>query len=172
MKKENTGKLNRGRRFVASVLVVALLVIGGMTAYAVLENEKSGSLRSVKMTDDQIEMSTLVIGSHLIHLNGLTDELYETAVTSASEFNQYQMYYKSELAGGAWFEISEAVSIADITTSGRPVEKSVIEALEFTHKTGADGITVDLRTGKAVSIFDIPDPYDLSVMEEEEHGKN
>lgn len=166
MKKENTGKLNKRRRFFASVLVAMSLVIGGMTAYAVLENEKSGSLRSVKMTDDQIEMSTLIIGSHLIHLNGLTDELYETAVTSASEFNQYQMYYKSELAEGAWFEISEAVSIGDITTSGRPVEKSVIEALEFTHKTGADGITVDLRTGKPVSIFDIPDPYDLSAMEE------
>ena len=49
MKKENTGKLNRRRRFVASVLVAMSLVIGGMTAYAVLENEKSGSLRSVKI---------------------------------------------------------------------------------------------------------------------------
>lgn len=166
MKKENTKKFNRRRRFIAFFLTAVSLFIGGITAYAVLENERSDSLRSVKMKNDQIEMSTLVIGSHLIHLNGLTDELYETATASASEFNQYQMYYKSELADGAWFEISEAVSIADITTSGKMVENSVIESLEFTHKTDAGGITVDLRTGKAVSVFDIPDPYDLSAMEE------
>jgi len=166
MREKNTKKLNKKRHLFAVVLVIASLIVGGMTVYAVLDNQKSGSARSVKMTDAQIEQSTLIIGSHLIHLNGLTDELYETALASASEFNQYQMYYKSELAGGAWFEISEAGSIADITTAGRPIEKSVIEALEFTHQTGADGVTVDLRTGKTVSIFDIPDPYDLSTMEE------
>lgn len=149
-------------------LLALLMVIGvsGMHVRAALENEKSTQTRSVQMQDSQIPEATLVIGSHLIHINGLTDELYATAMDSANEFNQYQMYYKSELAGGAWFEISEAASIADIITSGSPVSKSVIEALEFTHMTDENGRTTDLRTGQQVSVFDINDPYDLNALEE------
>lgn len=146
--------------------VAAIVGISGMSARAALENEKASGTRSVHMQDSQIEAATLVIGSHLIHINGLTDELYAVAIESANEFNQHQMYYKSELANGAWFEISEALSIADITSSGNPVSKSVIEALEFTHMTGANGITTDLRNGQNVSVFDINNPYDLNALEE------
>lgn len=158
----------RSKKWYGSILLSAILIslIGGIAVYAVLDNNDSESVQSVKVSDSEIESSTLVIGSHLIHINGLTDELYAIAMESASEFNQNGIYYKSELAGGAWFEISNATSIADITTSGTPVDKSVIEALEFTHKTGADGITTDLRTQTTVSVFNIPDPYNLQTMEE------
>ncbi len=149
-------------------LLAVLLALGicGIHVRAALESDKAAGTRSVHMQDSQIEPATLVIGSHLIHINGLTDELYTAAMESANEFNQHQMYYKSELAEGAWFEISEAVSIADIATSGNPVNKSVIEALEFTHMTNANGITTDLRNGQNVSVFDINDPYDLNALEE------
>lgn len=163
---EKRKKRNKRLRLLCLFAVLTALGVGSIIAQAALENEKSGSTRSVHVQDSQIEMSTLVIGSHLIHINGLTSELYEIAMESANEFNQNQMYYKSELAGGAWFEISEATSIADITSSGSLVSKSVIEELEFTHMTGADGITTDLRTGEKVSIFDINNPYDLTAMEE------
>lgn len=158
----------RSKKWYGSILLSAILIslIGGIAVYAVLDNNDTGSVQSVKVSDSEIESSTLVIGSHLIHINGLSDELYAIAMESASQFNQNGIYYKSELAGGAWFEISNATSIADITTSGTPVDKSVIEALEFTHKTGADGITTDLRTQTTVSVFNIPDPYNLQVMEE------
>lgn len=164
--KRSKTKPNKKLYLFCLIAVLAALGAGSMMARAALENEKSSSLRSVHVKDSEIENATLVIGSHLIHIDGLTSELYEAAMESANEFNQSQMYYKSELAGGTWFEISEATSIADITTSGKPVNKSVIEALEFTHKTGADGITKDLRTGQEVSVFDINNPYDLRVMEE------
>ena len=161
-----TGKRSKNWYIFGLLSILLIIGMGGMAVYAVLENGNSSSLRSVNMEDSKIEMSTLAIGSHLIHLSVLTDELYELAMESANEFNQNQTYYKSELADGTWYEISEASSIADITTSGTPVDKSVIESLEFTHQTGSDGITIDLRTGEAVSIFDIPDPYDLEGMEE------
>ncbi|MBO5093719.1 MAG: hypothetical protein J6C33_05100, partial [Lachnospiraceae bacterium] len=161
-----SGKQNKKRLLpFLTAAVLALLVSGGM-ARAALENEKDASVRSVHMRDGDIEESTLAIGSHLIHINALTGELYQIALESANEFNQNQIYYKSELAGGAWFEISDATSIADITSSGTPVGSSVIEALEFTHQTKSDGITIDLRTGGQVSVYDINDPYDLRVMAE------
>ena len=166
IKSRKKRRTNRIVRFLSVLLVVVLVVTQNINVTAALENDKSGSVRSVSMRDSQIEVATLVIGSHIIHINGLTSELYEVAMESANEFNQYQVYYKSELADGTWFEISDASSIADITSSGNPVNKSVVEALEFTHMTGSNGITIDLRTGQPVSIFDIGNPYDLSLMEE------
>lgn len=156
------------KRKVFLLIAVCLLLAGMGTrlAMAALENSKSSGVRSVHVSDSQIPVSTLVVGSYLIHINGLSDEIYQKAQESANEFNQSQIYYKSELAGGQWFSITDAASIMDITTSGTPVSKSVIEALEFTHRTDANGVTTDLRTGKTVSSFDIPDPYDLEAMQE------
>lgn len=146
--------------------VCLILVFGTRAAMAALENSNSAGVRSVHVSDSEIPVSTMVVGSYLIHINGLSDEIYQKAQESANEFNQSQIYYKSELAGGQWFSITDASSIADITSSGTPVSKSEIEALEFTHRTDANGITTDLRTGRTVSSFDIPDPYDLESMQE------
>lgn len=167
--REKRGQQNRRKkrlRLLCLAAAAVMLTMGTTVAQAALESEKSTTVRSVHMTDSQIENATLIIGSHLIHISALTDALYQTALESANEFNQSQIYYKSELAGGTWFEISEATSIGDITSEGTPVSKSVIENLEFTHQTGANGITVDLRTGSEVSVFDINSPYDLRTMEE------
>ena len=174
--KENRNKINlkqhtsRPRMRILALMLAGVLLAGSaagrLIVRAALENERSDEVRSVHVSDADIEESTLVIGSHLIYLGALTDELYEIAKESESDFNQYSMYYKSELSGGSWYEITSASSIVDITSSGTPVNKSVIEALEFTHHTKSDGVTYDLRTGNAVSIFDINAPYDLEAMEE------
>ncbi len=166
-KQHKQHRVKKSIRLFCLTAVVLLFAAGGTAVVrAALESDKSTSVRSVHMQDARIENSTIIIGSHLIHISALTDELYQVALDSANDFNQTQMYYKSELADGTWFEISEATSIADITTSGTPVSKSVIENLEFTHQTKSDGITIDLRTGSAVSVFDISNPYDLRTMEE------
>ncbi|MDO4292928.1 MAG: hypothetical protein Q4C65_06815 [Eubacteriales bacterium] len=160
----------KNKAVIPVILVTVLLCagVGGsvLMANAALENERSDEVRSVHVSDGEIEEATLVIGSHLIYLGAMTDELYEIAADSEAEFNQYDMYYKSELAGGSWYEISSATSIEEITSAGTPVNKSVIEELEFTHHTKSDGVTYDLRTGSAVSAFDINPPYDLEAMEE------
>ena len=162
----NHPKLNKKASLLLFAVLVCVSILGGFAVRAALESDKSTGVRSVHVKDSEIENSTLVIGSHLIHISALTDQLYKIAQESANEFNQSQVYYKSELADGTWFEISEASSIGDITQSGSPVSRSVIEGLEFTHQTKSDGITIDLRTGQAVSVFNINNPYDLRTMEE------
>lgn len=149
-----------------AVILAAVLLITGETPILAVESDRDNSIRSVRVSDDQIAVSTLIIGTYLIDLAGLSDHIYEIAKNSASEFSQSGMYYKSELAGGQWFEITDATSIRDITDAGTPVLKEVIEALQFTHRVAADGTVTDLRVQAAVNEFDIPDPYDLMDMEE------
>lgn len=143
-------------------VVIAAVVIGGSAlAFAMIDDTNS-----VHIDAGKIEDSTLIVGSHLIYLGAMTDQIYEIAETSAEDSGQYQRYYKSELSGGAWYDVTEASSLADITTEGTVVQDSEIEALNMTHHTKSDGVTYDLRTGKAVCIFDINDPYDLENMKE------
>jgi hypothetical protein len=125
---------------------------------------------AVRIRSADIEDSTLAIGTHLIHLSALSDNLYEIAQESAAESGQLRIYYKSELMGGTWCDITDATTLSAITEgmSGEqfPVQNSVIDALFFTHHTRSNGITYDLRTGSPVNIFDIVNPYELEKMEE------
>nr|WP_304968480.1 hypothetical protein [uncultured Acetatifactor sp.] len=108
-----------------------------------------------------VEDATLFIGTYLIHVRGLTDELYEKAQESASDSNQMNVYYKSELAGGAWMDITDAVGLSDLAGEGTVVEESELFPLWVTCYTGADGITRDARDDHVVNIFSEPSPYDL-----------
>lgn len=126
----------------------------------------------VHLKDSEIEKTCLIIGSYVINLKGLSDEAYEQAIESANSFNQMNRYYKSELAGGKWFDVTTATSIADISTDGTPVDNSVIESLKITHKVDETGIIKDLRSGFELSPFDIKSPYVLQELEELEPINN
>ena len=143
------------------VLIAALVIVGSALAFAMIDETNS-----VHIDAREIEDSTLIIGSHLIYLEAMTDQIYEIAMKSAEDSGQYNRYYKSELSGGAWYNVTEAGTLADITTEGTVVQDSEIEGLNMTHHTKSDGITYDLRTGKAVCVFDINDPYDLEGLKE------
>lgn len=145
----------------AAVIMAGSLALGIVYAQAFWDESRAVHIRA-----QDIESSTLAIGTHLIHLSALNDGIYEVAQKSAEDSGQDQIYYKSELGGDTWFNISTATSLADITTSGAPVRDEEIEALFFTHHTRSDKITYDLRTGEPVNIFDIRDPYDLESLEE------
>lgn len=121
---------------------------------------------AVHIQPADVESATLIIGTHLIHLSALNDELYEVAKASAEESGQQKTYYKSELGGNSWFDITTASTLEDITTGGTPVEDAQIQALFFTHHTKSDGVTYDLRTGQPVNLFDIHNPYDLESLDE------
>lgn len=150
----------------AAAILMAAFLLTPVTPLLAVESDRDNSIRSVSVSDSQIAVSTLVIGSYLIDLAGLNDHIYELAKKSAGEFSQNGMYYKSELAAGQWFEITDAASIRDITDAGTPVSADEIETLPFTHRVSANGIVTDLRVQAAVNEFDIPDPYDLAEMEE------
>lgn len=144
--------------------LLALAALAGVTAYAVWNEEHAVQFNAAQYGG--VESSTLLIGTHLIHLSALTDQVYEIAQKSADESGQNRLFYKSELAEGAWFDITTASSLSDITTAGTPVASDVLAGLFLTHHTKADGITYDLRSGQAVSLCNIYNPYELESLEE------
>ena len=149
-------------------LAAAVAVLTGALAWGISGAvwDETQAVQFTAARFDSIEDSTLLIGTHLIHLSALNDSIYEVAQASAEESGQSQIYYKSELADGAWFDITTASSLADITTGGTPVTTDSLTSLYLTHHTRSDGKTYDLRTGEQVSLQDINDPYDLEGLDE------
>lgn len=150
------------KKLVVTLSIVTVLVVGATLITKALIDESN----SVHIDSEEIENSTLIIGTHLIYLGAMSDEIYEVAEKSAADSSQYNRYYKSELSGGVWYDITDASSLEDISTSGIPVSNEVIDKLNMTHHTKSDGKTYDLLTGKVVSVYDIYSPYDLKSMEE------
>lgn len=142
-------------------LAAALALVGSYVAQATFDETTA-----VHVNAAEIENTTLAVGTHLIHLSAMTEELYQIAMESAEESGQEKIYYKSELGDGAWFDLTQAGQISDITVEGIPIEDAVINALFFRYHTKEDGITYDLAKGGKVSIFDIRDPYGLLLMPE------
>ena len=154
------------KKIIKRILIICMSVIVAATGFNIVAKALIDETNSVRIDAGSIEDSTIVMGTHLIYLGSMTDSIYDIAQKSAEQSSQYNIYYKSELANGAWFDITDAASLDDITTSGVPVSDEVIEKLNMTHHTKSDGITYDLVTGKTVSIFDIYSPYNLEGLEE------
>ena len=162
MGKHRNGKKNMRIKIAMSACVIFVLgtgIFGIFSLHGVkaLINDDD----TVHVKDEQIGVSSLIVGTHIMYLGAVTDELYATAAESAKKVGMYEVYYKSELADGSWYEISGAEGLADISTSGKTVTADVIENLNLQYYTKEDGITYDLRTGGAVNVFDIDNPYDL-----------
>ena len=156
---------------VVSVIIVLIMMITPMmqmlnvNANPEIQGEDE-LIEAVKVNDTEIEKSSLIIGSYIIHLNGLTDDVFYMAKESANEFSQANMYYKSELADGKWFDVTSASSLEDIISEGMPIEREEIEQLNFTHKVSSTGEVTDLRYGYRISAFDVKAPYSLWDLEE------
>lgn len=161
--KRRTGR--KIRKKLAVVLVAGMVIAASAYTYplakAVFQREDA-----VKIQAESIENSTLLIGTHLIHISAMNDELYHIAEKSAERSGQNEIYYKSELAEGKWYNISSASSLSDITETGKAVSDEEIEGLLLTHHTKSDGITYNLKKNTAVCIYDVVDPYDLENLEE------
>lgn len=169
------GKKKRLRIF-AGVLAALLGIVGGLeysriNAYAVLDESTAVKYSTFSLTNT-VENGTLFIGTYLIHMSAMTDELYEKAQESAQDSGQYNIYYKSELANDEWFDISSAEGLADITDAAEPVETAELADLWVTFYVGADGIARSAKNSEAVCIFDQPSPYDLYRLSELEALRN
>lgn len=115
---------------------------------------------------DAVEDATLLIGTHLIHISVINNQIYEVAEISQSDTGQSSIYYKSELGDGQWYEISNASALADISFTGTPVSDSEILALGLTNETKSDAITYDLATGNPICPYNTTDPYDIADLTE------
>lgn len=164
------------RKLLQSILCLTLLLsLAFLPVYqaSALKNEELESIPHVRSEENavhidpnEIEAGTLIIGTHLIHISALNESIYFIATESANQNGQYQSYYRSELAGGVWMDITDAAGLSDITSGGKTAGYDVIAALWLTHHTKPDQITYDLFTGQAVNPFDITDPYDVSGLSE------
>lgn len=148
---------------------VAVLWDSGIISSALFRTEDA--VRRSYEQLQEVENSTLIVGTHFIYLHSLNDDIYRIAMDSASASGQGRIYYKSELAGGIWYDITDAGSIQDITSSGSIADREELEALYFTHHTKSDGITYNLATNEAMCIFDIDVIYELEKMAELEELK-
>ena len=54
-----------------------------------------------------VEDSVLFIGTYIVHKDALNDQIYEKARDSAAESGQSEVYYKSEISDGQWFNIGD-----------------------------------------------------------------
>lgn len=150
------------------VLAVILLVtsIPAVNSKAVFDEKDAIKFRVFK-SRYTIDNSVLFIGTYVLHINAMTDDLYEKASESASQSGQSEVYYKSELADGSWFDIGDIQNgVEGISNSGVIVPEEELDELYVRYYAGADGILIDLLNDKGVNPFDIPDPYDLKQLEE------
>ncbi len=118
------------------------------------------------MKGNQIPAGTLFIGTWLVDAQSLNGPIYNKAVRSMAEEDQQIMYYKSELAGGRWRNISSASSLNAILPSGDEVDESELQGYYVSVVVGQDGIPRDTNTGQYVDIFTISNPYDLENLPE------
>lgn len=153
-------------RQIAKKSIIIIIISALVISTVMMTSAYFDSSQTVTINADEIEVSTLVVGTHLIHISAMTEELYEIASESASNSGQSGIYYKSEFADGQWFDVDSATGLDDITSNGTAVDESVIEALLFTHHTKSDGKTYDLVSGNAVAVVDINDLYNLEELTE------
>ena len=107
---------------------------------------------TARPTAAEIPVSSLIVGSHIIALSAITDEIAAAAEASAQQYSQNKVYYKSEI-DNTWYDITSSSMV-----HGTPVQNSVIDAIvTMTHWTKSDGKTYDLETGAVVKINEIRD---------------
>ena len=109
MQRVRKKKKIKSMAYISISMAVFLTLLGiGIYAVAAPNDDMNLTPDSVHIKSGDIENSTLAIGSHLIYIGAMTDEIYQIAYQSASTFSQSDMYYKSELGGGSWYEIYHA----------------------------------------------------------------
>lgn len=108
----------------------------------------------------QFPDQTLVIGTHAIALNAITEELFELACKSAEESGQTKIYYKSDLTSGVWYDITLASDVKGIMGEGTAVTNQEINDLLLMYYTKPSKVTVCFGApkGSTVYISDLTSP--------------
>ena len=165
--------IKRGMAVLVIVTILAAAVFSrGFGTRAVFDPDTATTYQ-VFSSRTAVEDSVLFIGTYIIHKDALNDQLYEKAKDSASSSGQSDVYYKSELSDGQWFNVGDVENgVKGISIEGNPESIDTINPLYVTYYVGSDGILKDAKTLAALNPFDIPDPYDLSTMEELEPIRN
>ncbi len=158
--------IKKGIALILTASIVGIMFGAQVTSEAFFDPDSAINYRTFSASTT-VDNSVLFIGTYIVHKDALTDELYEKALTSASESGQNDVFYKSELSDGQWFETGVIDNgIKGISSEGLPVSIETINPLYVTYYVGADGVMKDAKTLAGVNPFDVPDPYDLSGLKE------
>ena len=157
--------INISKGSVVFVLVAAMLlgmvVVPKLRSIAAFDPSTAIKYKDY-IVNNTIENSTVFYGTYLIALSALTDDLNTEAAESATESGQTTIYYYSELAEGAWRNVTDATTLTDLgPESGVAATDEDLAELYITKVIGADGVVKDAKTGDVVDPFGDPDPYDL-----------
>ena len=130
-------------RLIAVTLVAAVIAVafGGVVKTEALFDPDSAINYQTFAAKVTVDNSVLFIGTYIIHKDALSEDLYQKASDSASESGQSNIYYKSELADGQWFETGNIDNgVKGISVDGLPVSIETINPLYVTYYVGKDGI--------------------------------
>ena len=139
------------RKRVSTCLGVALLscmLLGNRMAFA-----------NVRPTAEEFPEKTIIIGTYAIVLDVVNEELLELALQSAEMNMQNEVYFKSDINSGIWYNITNSDNISDISESTANIVKNQeIDKLYLTHYTNASGVTISFLTNRQVYVSDIDTP--------------
>lgn len=141
------------------MVIVCLLLMIGIGVMAATPGSTSQENDYVLLKDVDVDTDTVLIGTHLIHVDALTAPVYRIALKSQSEYGQYQMYYKSSLSEDEWVEISSVDSLSEMADE-TPVDKEIMNTLKVSYLTNQTGKTTYLPKKQSVSLFAIDNPAD------------
>lgn len=165
--------MKMSKKIIALITAIALLIsgLGGYKLYSVyaapgLDESKCVTYAQFSASHT-IPDTTIFIGTHLIMMDSATDELWMLAQESQSASSQTEIYYKSELSGGAWYSITDINSINEISDEGIPIDEAELSNLLVEYYTFEDGQTRAAVDDGRHCIFDREYPYyDLYHLEE------
>lgn len=154
------------KRIISIITVIA--IIGNINMNIVLADARPSA--------KDIPQGSIIIGSHIIQLSALNNENLDVALKSAETYSQKSIYYKSEFSKGLWYDITNASNIGDITNNqSNVVSEATINNLTLTHWTKGDGVTIELSSGKKVSIHNLnilTDPNNMPELDELKQEKD
>lgn len=120
---------------------------------------KSVVFANERPTAEEFPEKTIIIGTYAIVLDVINEELLEVALQSAETNMQNEVYFKSDVNSGVWYNITNSDSISDISESTENIVKNQeIDKLYLTHYTNASGVTISLLTDTQVYVSDIDTP--------------
>ncbi len=130
------------------VALLSCMLLGNRVAFA-----------NVRPTAEEFPEKTIIIGTYAIVLDVVNEELLELALQSAETNMQNEVYFKSDINSGIWYNITNSDSISDISESTANIVKNQeIDKLYLTHYTNASGVTISFLTNRQVYVSDIDTP--------------
>ncbi|MDR2817699.1 MAG: hypothetical protein LBB04_03175 [Oscillospiraceae bacterium] len=185
--------IDKLRTFRVRAILLGIVVLSSLT---MVQGEPLAKT-SARQDMGDVENGTLVVGRWLIFLPKLTPEMLALAKNSAreadpnlpeeSQTDQNDMFYKSDVVAldelaksggdgirkdGTWYRINHLSDISDISTKGDPVSNTQMNQIYLTTHVKPDGVAYSLITEQPVDIFNLTNPYDLTLLPELENLKN